>query len=201
LLFDKTVYSSDDFEIAKYVMTPPLRTANDQKHLWRALRYDDLQVIATDHCPFCMKEGHLGYQKQKQMGKDDFSMIPNGAPGIETRLVSLFDIGVMKGRLSLNRFVELTATTPAKLFGLFPKKGTIAVGSDADVVLFNPAVKQTIHASDLHSNVDYTLLEGRTLQGRVEKVFLRGQMIVDGKQWLGREGMGQFVKRGQVVGF
>jgi dihydropyrimidinase len=135
------------------------------------------------------------------MGKDDFSMIPNGAPGIETRLVSLFDIGVMKGKFSLNRFVELTATSPAKLFGLFPKKGTIAVGSDADVVLFNPAVKQTIRASDLHSNVDYTLLEGRTLQGRVEKVFLRGQMIVDGKQWLGREGMGQFVKRGQVIGF
>jgi dihydropyrimidinase len=135
------------------------------------------------------------------MGMDDFSMIPNGAPGIETRLVSLFDIGVMKGKFSLNRFVELTATSPAKLFGLFPKKGTIAVGSDADVVLFNPAVKQTIRASDLHSNVDYTLLEGRTLQGRVEKVFLRGQMIVDGKQWLGREGMGQFVKRGQVVGF
>jgi dihydropyrimidinase len=107
----------------------------------------------------------------------------------------------MKGKFSLNRFVELTATSPAKLFGLFPKKGTIAVGSDADVVLFNPAVQQTIHASDLHSNVDYTLLEGRTLQGRVEKVFLRGQMIVDGKQWLGREGMGQFVKRGQVVGF
>jgi dihydropyrimidinase len=122
LLFDKSVYNSDDFEIAKYVMTPPLRTNDDQKHLWRALRYDDLQVIATDHCPFCMKEGHLGYQKQKQMGKDDFSMIPNGAPGIETRLVSLFDIGVMKGKFSLNRFVELTATSPAKLFGLFPKK-------------------------------------------------------------------------------
>jgi len=201
LLFDKSVYSSDDFEIAKYVMTPPLRTNEDQKHLWRALRYDDLQVIATDHCPFCMKEGHLGYQKQKQMGKDDFSMIPNGAPGIETRLVSLFDIGVMKGKFSLNRFVELTATSPAKLFGLFPKKGTIAVGSDADVVLFNPAVQQTIRAQDLHSNVDYTLLEGRTLQGRVEKVFLRGNLIVDGKEWKGREGMGRFVPRGQVQGF
>ena len=100
LLFDDSVYSSDDFEIAKYVMTPPLRTPDDQKHLWRALRYDDLQVIATDHCPFCMKEGHLGYRMQKMRGKDDFSLIPNGAPGIETRLVSLFDIGVMQGRLS-----------------------------------------------------------------------------------------------------
>jgi dihydropyrimidinase len=201
LLFDDAVYNNDDFATAKYVMTPPLRTPDDQKHLWRALRYDDLQVIATDHCPFCMKEGHLGYQLQKMRGKDDFSLIPNGAPGIETRLVSLFDIGVMRGKLSLNRFVELTSTTPAKLFGLFPKKGTIAVGSDADVVLFNPAVSQTIHASELHSNVDYTLLEGRTLQGRVEKVFLRGQLIVDGQHWHGREGLGRFVSRGEVRAF
>lgn len=201
LLFDDSVYASDDFEIAKYVMTPPLRTPHDQEHLWRALRYDDLQVIATDHCPFCMKEGHLGYRLQKMRGKDDFSMIPNGAPGIETRLVSLFDIGVMQGRLSLNRFVELTSTTPAKLFGLFPKKGTVAVGSDADIVLFNPAVTQTIQAKHLHSNCDHTLLEGRTLQGRVEKVFLRGTLIVDGQNWHGREGMGRFVPRGQVRAF
>ncbi|APW37955.1 dihydropyrimidinase [Rhodoferax koreense] len=201
LLFDDSVYATDDLEIAKYVMTPPLRKPNDQKHLWRALRYDDLQVIATDHCPFCMKEGHLGYRLQKMRGKDDFSLIPNGAPGIETRLVSLFDIGVMQGKLSLNRFVELTSTTPAKLFGLFPKKGTIAVGSDADVVLFDPAASQTIYARDLHGNCDYTLLEGRTLQGKVEKVFLRGQLIVDGAQWQGREGMGQFVPRGEVKAF
>ncbi|MBX3623823.1 MAG: dihydropyrimidinase [Rhizobacter sp.] len=201
LLFDDSVYSSDDFEIAKYVMTPPLRSTDDQHHLWRALRYDDLQVIATDHCPFCMKEGHLGYRLQKQRGKDDFSLIPNGAPGIETRLVSLHDIGVTQGRLSLNRFVQLTSTTPAKLFGLFPKKGTIAIGSDADVVLFNPNATQTIHAEHLHSQCDYTLLEGRTLQGRVEKVFLRGELIVDGAEWKGREGMGQFVRRGEVRAF
>jgi len=201
LLFDDQVYDNDDFETAKFVMTPPLRKPDDQKHLWRALRYDDLQVIATDHCPFCMKEGHLGYRLQKMRGKDDFSLIPNGAPGIETRLVSLFDIGVMQGKLSLNRFVQLTSTTPAKLFGLFPKKGTIAVGSDADIVLFNPHVKQTIHAKHLHSNCDYTLLEGRSLQGKVEKVFLRGEMIVDGETWLGREGMGRFVPRGQVQAF
>ena len=201
LLFDDSVYDSDDVSIAKYVMTPPLRTSEDQKHLWRALRYDDLQVIATDHCPFCMKEGHLGYRQQKMRGKDDFSLIPNGAPGIETRLVSLFDIGVMQGRLSLNRFVQLTSTTPAKLFGLFPKKGTIAVGSDADVVLFDPDATQTVHAHALHGNCDYTLLEGRSLRGRVEKVFLRGTLIVDGSQWLGREGMGRFVPRGQVRAF
>ena len=201
LLFDDSVYDSDDVSIAKYVMTPPLRTSEDQKHLWRALRYDDLQVIATDHCPFCMKEGHLGYRQQKMRGKDDFSLIPNGAPGIETRLVSLFDIGVMQGRLSLNRFVQLTSTTPAKLFGLFPKKGTIAVGSDADVVLFDPGATQTVHAHALHGNCDYTLLEGRSLRGRVEKVFLRGTLIVDGPQWLGREGMGRFVPRGEVRAF
>ena len=201
LLFDNTVYDSDDFEIAKYVMTPPLRTPDDQKHLWRALRYDDLQVVATDHCPFCMKEGHLGYRLQKMRGKDDFSQIPNGAPGIETRMVSLYDIGVTQGRLSLNRFVQLTSTTPAKLFGLFPKKGTIAVGSDADIVLFNPNATQTIHAEHLHGHCDYTLLEGRTLQGRVEKVFLRGTLIVDGDEWKGREGMGRFVPRGEVRAF
>ena len=201
LLFDDSVYNSDEFEIAKYVMTPPLRTPDDQKHLWRALRYDDLQVIATDHCPFCMKEGHLGYQRQKMSGQHDFSKIPNGAPGIETRLVSLFDIGVMQGKLSLNRFVQLTSTTPAKLFGLFPKKGTIAVGSDADMVLFDPAATQVIHAEHLHSQCDYTLLEGRTLRGQVKKVFLRGELIVDGEQWLGREGMGRFVPRGTVQAF
>jgi dihydropyrimidinase len=201
LLFDDSVYNTDDFEIAKYVMTPPLRKPDDQKHLWRALRYDDLQVIATDHCPFCMKEGHLGYRMSKLRGKEDFSQIPNGAPGIETRLVSLFDIGVMQGKLSLNRFVELTSTTPAKLFGLFPKKGTIAVGSDADVVLFNPAVRQVIHAAHLHGNCDHTLLEGRSLQGRVEKVFLRGHLIVDGHDWHGREGLGKFVRRGEVRAF
>ena len=201
LLFDDSVYDNDDFETAKYVMTPPLRKPEDQKHLWRALRYDDLQVIATDHCPFCMKADHFGMRSAKLRGAHDFSKIPNGAPGIETRLVSLFDIGVMQGKLSLNRFVELTATTPAKLFGLFPQKGTIAVGSDADVVLFNPAVTQTIHAKHLHSHCDYTLLEGRQLQGRVEKVFLRGQLIVDGEHWHGRPGMGRFVKRGQVRAF
>jgi dihydropyrimidinase len=198
LLFNDSVYDSDDFEVAKYVMTPPLRTPSDQKHLWRALRYDDLQVIATDHCPFCMKENHLGYRLQKMRGKDDFSLIPNGAPGIETRMVSLYDIGVVQGNLSLNRFVELISTTPAKLFGLFPRKGTIAVGSDADIVLFNPNKKQTIYAKNLHSNCDYTLLEGHTFNGIVEKVFLRGHLIVDGDQWKGREGMGQFISRGQV---
>jgi dihydropyrimidinase len=148
-----------------------------------------------------MKEGHRGFYGQKEAGRGDFSKIPNGAPGIETRLVSLYDIGVMQGRLSLNRFVQLTATTPAKLFGLFPRKGTIAVGSDADIVLFDPHATQTIHAHGLHGNCDYTLLEGRTLRGKVRQVYLRGQCIVDGDTWHGREGMGRFVPRGEVRAF
>jgi dihydropyrimidinase len=201
LLFDDSVYDNDDFETAKYVMTPPLRTPHDQQQLWRALRYDDLQVIATDHCPFCMKAGHLGLRASKLRGEHDFSKIPNGAPGIETRLASLHDIGVVQGRLSLNRLVQLTSTTPAKLFGLFPKKGTIAVGSDADIVLFDPDAVQTVRAKALHGDCDYTLLEGRPLQGKVMKVFLRGELIVDGDAWRGREGMGRFVPRGEVRAF
>ncbi|HEX6119413.1 MAG TPA: dihydropyrimidinase, partial [Dongiaceae bacterium] len=135
LLFDDTVYEGDEFDIARFVMTPPLRKRSDQDRLWRALRFDDLQVIATDHCPFCMKEGHLGFRQQKQAGLGDFSKIPNGAPGIETRLTSMYDLAVVQNRLSLNRLVELTATNPAKLFGLFPRKGTIAIGCDADIIL------------------------------------------------------------------
>jgi dihydropyrimidinase len=197
LLFDDRVYDNDDFDTAKFVMTPPLRTPRDQERLWRALRFDDLQNIATDHCPFCMREGHLGYRRQKEAGRGNFAKIPNGAPGIETRLVSMHDIAVTRGRLSLNRLVELTATNPAKLFGLFPKKGTIAVGSDADIVLFDPNAKQTIRAQHLHGNADYTLLEGREITGKVMKVFLRGTLIVDGDAWRGRAGLGRFVPRGE----
>jgi dihydropyrimidinase len=132
----------------------------------------------------------------KQQGKEDFSKIPNGAPGIETRLPLVYDGGVRQRGLSLNRFVALTATNPAKLFGLFPKKGTIAVGSDGDIVLFDPRATWTIRASEHHSRVDYSLFEGHTLTGSVKKVFLRGQLIVDGKDWHGREGMGEFLPRG-----
>lgn len=201
LLFDDSVYDNNDFSVAQFVMTPPLRKAEDQAALWRALRFDDLQVIATDHCPFCMREGHLGYRQQKARGKNDFSQIPNGAPGIETRTSTLYDLGVVQGRISLNRFVALIATTPAKLFGLFPKKGTIAVGSDADVVLFDPNESYTVRAAHLHGNCDHTLLEGRTLQGRVKKVFLRGELIVDGDVWLGKAGGGRYVPRGNVQAF
>ena len=188
-------YDRPEFEGAKFVMTPPLRDAHHQKQLWRGLKTNDLQVVSTDHCPFCFNEHPYGLKYSKQLGRDSFSKIPNGAPGIETRLPLIHDGGVDKGRLSLNRFVEITATTPAKLFGLFPRKGTIAVGSDADIVLFDPAERWTIRASDHHSRVDYSLFEGRGLTGRVKKVFLRGDLIVDGEHWLGRDGQGEFLTR------
>jgi dihydropyrimidinase len=179
-------------------MSPPLRSKSAQSALWRALRMDDLQVISTDHCPFCMKEGHLGKVRQKPHGRNDFSKIPNGAPGVETRLTAIYDGGVRKNRMSLNRFVELTATAPSKLFGLFPKKGTIAVGGDADLVLFDPDERHTISAATQHSAVDYTLFEGREMVGRVKKVVSRGRLIVDGERWLGTPGQGRFVRRGEV---
>jgi dihydropyrimidinase len=149
---------------------------------------NDLAAVSTDHCPFCMKD-------QKQLGKDDFSKIPNGAPGIETRMSLLYDGGVARGRISVNRFVELTSTSPAKIFGLFPRKGTIAPGSDADIVVFDPEKKLTFSAASLHQRVDYTPYEGRTVQGATEVVLSRGQVIVKGGQFLGRAGRGSFLKR------
>jgi dihydropyrimidinase len=201
LFFDDSVYDSDDFDVARYVMSPPLRSKQTQSELWRALKFDDLQVIATDHCPYCMKEGHRGRLRQKPFGRDDFSKIPNGAPGIEARMTVVYDGGVRPGLISLNRFVELTATAPAKIFGLFPQKGTIAVGSDADIVLFDPMARHVISAEHHHSDCDYNLFEGREVQGKVRKVFLRGELIIDGEQWLGRSGGGSFLKRGETVGF
>ncbi len=140
-------------------------------------------------------ENAYGILKSKQYGKDNFNKIPNGAPGVELRLSLLYDGGVVAGRIHINRFVQLTATAPAKMFGLFPQKGTIAVGSDADIVVFAPNERHTLSASTHHSNVDYSLFEGREVQGKVKKVFLRGEMIVDGDAWLGRAGMGQYLSR------
>jgi dihydropyrimidinase len=188
-------YDRPGFEAAKYVMTPPLREHDCQQALWRGLRFDDLQIVSTDHCPFCFNESPHGIQRSKQLGQGNFEKIPNGAPGVEFRLPLLYDGGVEAGRISLNRFVQLTATAPAKMFGMFPRKGTIAVGSDADLVIFNPHKPHILSASTHHSNVDYSLFEGRQVQGKVEKVFLRGEMIVDGDRWLGRAGAGQFQKR------
>ena len=181
-------YEEPGFAGAKYVMSPPLREKAHQDQLWRGLAFDDLQVISTDHCPFCMKE-------QKELGINDFSKIPNGAPGIETRMSLVYDGGVAAGRISLNRFVELTSTSPAKIFGMFPKKGTIAPGSDADIVLFDPNRKLTFSAKTLHQRVDYTPYEGRTVQGATDIVISRGEMIVENGKFLGRPGRGSFLKR------
>ncbi|HEX4947914.1 MAG TPA: dihydropyrimidinase [Blastocatellia bacterium] len=189
LLLDYSYYEREDFEGAKYVMTPPLRGIENQEKLWKGLRSDDLQVISTDHCPFCMKE-------QKELGRDDFSKIPNGGPGVENRMSLIYHHGVAQGRINLNRFVELTSTAAAKIFGLFPKKGTIAVGSDADIVIFDPNREQTISAATHHMRVDYSAYEGWTVTGVTEVVLSRGNVIVENGEWKGNAGAGQFLKRG-----
>jgi dihydropyrimidinase len=188
LFLDFSDYEKPGFEGAKYVMSPPLREKAHQDALWRGLAGNDLQVVSTDHCPFCMKE-------QKEIGKDDFSKIPNGAPGIETRMSLLYDGGVVGGRISLNRFVELTSTNPAKLMGLFPKKGTIAVGTDGDIVVFDPNATMTLQQHTLHMRVDYNPYEGRKVQGVPTTVLSRGNVIVDKGQFLGKPGDGKFVPR------
>ncbi|HKC12347.1 MAG TPA: dihydropyrimidinase, partial [Vicinamibacteria bacterium] len=187
--------SSDDyerpgFEGAKYVMSPPLREKWNQEALWKGLAKNDLQVVSTDHCPFCMNE-----PPQKQLGKDDFSKIPNGAPGIETRLMLVWDGGVRTGKIDMHRFVEIVSTNPAKMFGLWPRKGTIAVGSDGDLVLFDPEKETTLSAQTHHMKVDYSPYEGRMVKGGPALVLSRGEVLVDHGQIKGRPGRGQFVKR------
>src|SRR3989440_1101614 len=181
-------YEEPGFDGAKYVMSPPLRPKDTQDRLWRGLAFNDLQAISTDHCPFCMKE-------QKTLGSDDFSKIPNGAPGIETRMSLVYDGGVRTGRISLNRFVELTSTSPAKIFGLFPRKGTIAPGSDADIVIFDPKGTQTLSVQSLHMNVDYNPYEGRQVTGVTETVISRGKVVIDAGRFAGKAGAGAFLKR------
>ncbi|HUP63759.1 MAG TPA: dihydropyrimidinase [Thermoanaerobaculia bacterium] len=188
LFLDDSAYG-ETFEGAKYVMTPPLRAKHNQEKLWRGLEYNDLQVVSTDHCPFCMKE-------QKELGRDDFSKIPNGGPGVEHRLSLIFNGGVIPGRISVNRFVEIVSTAPAKIFGLFPRKGTIAVGSDADIVLFDPDREMTISAATHHMNVDYSAYEGLTVRGVARTVLSRGRVIIDEGKFTGSPGSGSFLKRG-----
>ena len=188
LFIDYTHLERPDFEGAKYVYTPPPRPKEHQQHLWGALKNDVLSVISTDHCSFL-------WQGQKTLGKDDFSKIPNGGPGIEDRLMMIHHFGVREGRLSLNRMVELLATNPAKLFGLYPRKGTIAPGSDADLVVFDPEKRVTRSASTHHSKCDYNLYEGTEVQGAPEVVLLRGNVLVENDEFVARPGIGQFVKR------
>ncbi|MBX3467888.1 MAG: dihydropyrimidinase [Planctomycetes bacterium] len=177
----------DPFEGAKYVCTPPLRPKHHHEHLWRGLRTYDLQVVSTDHCPFCMKG-------QKELGRDSFAKIPNGMPGIETRLHLLYE-GVREGKLPLNRFVEITSTAPAKIFGLYPQKGTIAVGSDADVVIWDPEKRLTLDKENLHMRVDYAAYPGKTVIGAPRTVLSRGDVVVDQGKFLGQAGRGNFIRR------
>jgi len=181
------------FDAAKYVFTPPLREKWHQEELWHGLTHDTLQVVSTDHCPFCMKE-------QKELGVDDFTKIPNGGPGIEHRLSLIYTGGVHGKRFSPNRFVEVVSTAPAKLFGLFPRKGTIAVGSDADLVIFDPNEEQVISVKTHHMRVDYSMFEGIQIKGVAKTVLSRGRTIIDAGKFVGRPGNGQFLRRQTYAG-
>jgi dihydropyrimidinase len=185
--------SADDlaregFEGAKYVCSPPLRAQEHQANLWRGLRTNDLSVVSTDHCPFCFKE-------QKELGVGDFSKIPNGIPGVEHRVDLTFQ-GVLAGEITMARWVEVNSTTPARMFGLYPRKGVLAPGSDADIVVYDPAAKQKISAATHHMSVDYSAYEGKEVTGRVSTVLSRGQFAIDAGRYVGSEGHGKFLTRG-----
>jgi dihydropyrimidinase len=184
--------STDDlarpgFEGAKYVCSTPLRPEEHQAALWRGLRTDDLSVVSTDHCPFC-------FTGQKDLGLGDFSKIPNGLPGVETRM-DLLHQAVLDGHITRRRWIELACATPARMFGLYPRKGTIAPGSDADVVVYDPTARHVLSAETHHMNVDYSCYEGRTVTGRAETVLSRGRVVVDRGEYLGSKGHGRFLRR------
>ncbi len=189
LILDASLYEQN-FEGAKWVMSPPLREKKDQETLWAGINQGLVNVVATDHCPFNWE--------QKLMGKDDFSKIPNGHPAIENRMELLFSEGVQKGKITLNKYVEVSSTNAAKIFGMFPKKGTIAVGSDADIVIFDPNETHTISARTHHMNVDYSGYEGWEVKGKVKTVLLRGKVVIDNNECKVTKGYGKFVKRNKV---
>jgi dihydropyrimidinase len=189
LVLDASLYEKD-FEGAKWVMSPPLRQKKDQDTLWAGINQGLVQVVATDHCPFMWE--------QKLLGKNDFSKIPNGHPAIENRMELLFSEGVVKNKISLNKYVEVASTNAAKIFGMFPKKGTIAVGSDADIVIMDPNEQHTISAATHHMNVDYSAYEGWELTGKVKTVLLRGKVVIDKNSCTVEKGYGKFIKRNKV---
>jgi len=191
LLLDASLYEQN-FEGAKWVMSPPLREKKDQTTLWAGINQGIVQVVATDHCPFMWE--------QKLMGKDDFSKIPNGHPAIENRMELLFSEGVNKGKITLNKFVEVSSTNAAKIFGMFPNKGTIAVGSDADIILLDPKEKHILSAKTHHMNVDYSGYEGWKITGKVKTVLLRGKVAIEHNECKVTKGYGKFVKRNKVSG-
>jgi len=189
LILDASLYEND-FEGAKWVMSPPLREKKDQKALWSGINQGLIQVVGTDHCPFMWE--------QKLMGKDDFSKIPNGHPAIEHRMELLYSEGVHKGKISLTKYVEVSSTNAAKIFGMYPRKGTIAIGSDADIVIFDPEKEHTISVKTHHMNCDYSGYEGRKVIGKTETVILRGQVAIENDQCHLKAGHGQFIKRGKT---
>jgi len=195
LILDASLYEaegSEGFEGAKWVMSPPLREKKDQQTLWAGINQGLVQVVATDHCPFMWE--------QKLLGKDDFSKIPNGHPAIENRMELLYSEGVATGKITVNKYVEVACTNAAKIFGMFPRKGTIAVGSDADIVLFDPTEKHILSAKTHHMNVDYSGYEGREVTGKVKTVLLRGKVAIDENKCLVEKGNGQYIKRKKVSG-
>lgn len=187
LLLSYKNYEEPDFNGAKYVMSPPLRNKKNWAYLWKALEKGTLQVVSTDHCPFFME--------QKKMGIDDFTKIPNGAPGVELRMPLMYTYGVEEGRFNLQKFVQITSTNAAKVFGMYPEKGTIVVGSDADLVVFDPKKEITVTQSVLHENVDYTPYEGFKLKGYPAITLSRGEVIAENGKFVGKEGRGKFLKR------
>ncbi|PYY29490.1 dihydropyrimidinase [Paenibacillus illinoisensis] len=188
LTLDQSIMDQPDFEGAKYVWSPPLREASHQEVLWNALKSGQLQTIGSDHCSF-------NFKGQKDLGKNDFSKIPNGGPVIEDRLSILYSEGVAKGRISLNQWVDLCSTRASKLFGMFPQKGTLAVGTDADIVIFDPSISREISASTHHMNVDYSAFEGMQVEGCPVTVLCRGEYVIKDRQFAGAAGSGQYVKR------
>jgi dihydropyrimidinase len=191
LILDASLYEKD-FEGAKWVMSPPLRQKKDQETLWAGINQGTVQIVATDHCPFMWE--------QKKMGEKDFSKIPNGHPAIENRMELLFSEGVQKGRITLNKYVEVTSTNVAKIFGMFPRKGCIAVGSDADLVIFDPNEDHTLSVDTHHMNVDYSAYEGWKLKGKCKTTILRGQVAIDNGEVRIKKGYGKFIKRNKVTG-
>jgi len=188
LVLDASLYSQDDG--AKWVMSPPLREKKDQTALWSGINQGLIQVVGTDHCPFMWQ--------QKQMGKDDFSKIPNGHPAIEHRMELVFSEGVHTGKISLNKYVEVTSTNAAKIFGMYPRKGTIAIGADADILVFDPNKKHSVSAKTHHMNVDYSAYEGWELTGKTETVLLRGKVAIQNEKCQLKAGNGQFIPRGKT---
>jgi dihydropyrimidinase len=189
LFLDETCYDQPDFQGAKYVFTPPLVAKENIEALWKGLRLGYLQEVSTDHCPF-------NFKGQKELGRGDFRDIPNGGPGVEDRLSMMYDGAVVQRGFSLNKWVELCSTASAKMFGMFPKKGTIAPGSDADIVVFDPDRERTLSARSHHMNCDYSLFEGFRIRGAVETVLSRGRVVVENNAYTGRAGDGSFLKRG-----